>query len=74
MRNNSGVPNNLEGGVGVEKHPRKTVLLCDLSSALYIPRLLPVVISHYDSLLMCQVACQSPHSSPTNSMGGTLFL
>ena len=30
-------------------------VLCNPSSALYFPRLLPVIISHYDSLLMCQV-------------------
>ena len=40
---------------------------------LLIPRstsrgFLPVVISHYDSPLMCQVTWQSPHSSPTISM------
>ena len=30
---------------------------------------LPVIISHYDSPLMCQVTWESPHSSPTISMG-----
>jgi len=50
----------------------------DVFYAILVPRctsrgFLPVIISHYDSPLMCQVTWQSPHSSPTISMFMTLL-